>query len=91
MATPIDRLPTGIPTAAARPEAEKEKMRLGGQRNPLKRLVSDKGIKGNQSLFLGKIWLDNGWPLIGFEKLGVDFAGPSPGGGDRCPESRFLR
>jgi hypothetical protein len=30
----------------------------GSRGNPLKRLISDKGIQGNPSLFLGWIWLD---------------------------------
>jgi hypothetical protein len=33
----------------------------GGHDNSLKRLISDKRIKGNQRVFLGKIWLDLGW------------------------------
>jgi hypothetical protein len=34
-------------------DAGQERKRRGGQRNPLKRLKMDKGIKGDQSLFLG--------------------------------------
>jgi hypothetical protein len=39
--------PTYWPTMAGKEKSP------GGQRNPLKRLKMDKGIKGNQSLFLG--------------------------------------
>jgi hypothetical protein len=39
----------------------------------LKRLISDKGIQGNPSVFLGKIWLDIGPALLDFEKFGVGF------------------
>jgi hypothetical protein len=35
----------------APPERAQKKNRLGGQRKRLKRLDSDKGIQGNQSLF----------------------------------------
>jgi hypothetical protein len=41
-----------------------KKKALGGQRNPLKRLKMDKGIQGNQSLFLD---FDPACPdLVGF-------------------------
>jgi hypothetical protein len=45
----------------------------GGQRNPLKRLNSDKEMQGNPSLFLGKIWLALALALalLGFEKFGI--------------------
>ena len=42
----------------------------GGQRNPLKRLVSDKRIQGKPSRFLGKIWLGSASAWLGFEKFG---------------------
>jgi hypothetical protein len=42
-----------------------------GQRNRLKRLVSDKEIQGNPSLFLGKIWPGLGLALLGFDKFGI--------------------
>jgi hypothetical protein len=38
----------------------------GGHDNPLKRLISDKGIQGNQSIFLGKMWLELGLAWLGF-------------------------
>jgi hypothetical protein len=47
---------------------------LGGHDNPLKRLKTDKGIQGNQSLFLGKIWLKLGLALLGFDKFGGNLA-----------------
>jgi hypothetical protein len=40
---------------------------LGGQHNPLKRLISDKENKGNPSLFLGTIWLELGLAWPGFD------------------------
>jgi hypothetical protein len=43
----------------------------GGQDNPLKRLISDKGIQGNQSIFLGRIWLELGLAWLGFDKFGI--------------------
>jgi hypothetical protein len=51
----------------------KKKKAPGGQRNPLKRLISDMEIKGDQSVFLGKIWprLCPAW--LDFEKFGVGF------------------
>jgi hypothetical protein len=68
MTAPIKRLRTARATNAAGwpttrfsrrlnvlncPTMAKKKKGSGGQRNPLKRLKMDKGIKGNQSLFLG--------------------------------------
>jgi hypothetical protein len=41
-----------------------------GQHNPLKRLISDKRIQGNPSLFLGKIWLEAGLALLDLAKFG---------------------
>jgi hypothetical protein len=51
----------------------------GGQRNPLKKLDSDKEIKGNQSFFLGKIWSGLGLALLGFDRFGENLAARSPG------------
>jgi hypothetical protein len=42
----------------------------GGRDNPLKRLISDKGIQGNPSLILGKIWLERGPALLDLAKFG---------------------
>jgi hypothetical protein len=44
-----------------------------GRRKLLKRLVSDKGIQGYQSLFLGRIWprLWSAW--LDFDKFGIGF------------------
>jgi hypothetical protein len=42
----------------------------GGHDNPLKWLVSDKGIQGNPSLFLGKIWLGIGLAWLDLAKFG---------------------
>jgi hypothetical protein len=46
----------------------------GGHDNRLKRLISDKEIQGNPSLFLGKIWLKLGpaWPDLGKFGFGLD-------------------
>src|SRR5208283_889688 len=44
-----------------RPRGQKRKYGLGGRRNPLKRLVSDKRIQGNPSLF-PLIFLARAWP-----------------------------
>jgi hypothetical protein len=49
----------------------------GGHDNPLKTLISNKGIQGNPSFFLGKIWrLGLAWP--GFERFGFGLAIASP-------------
>ena len=37
--------------------------------NPLKTFVSDKGIKGNQRLFLGRIWLGSGQICARFDRF----------------------
>jgi hypothetical protein len=42
----------------------------GGQRNALKRLISDKGIQGNSGAFLGRIWSGLGWILLDLAKFG---------------------
>jgi hypothetical protein len=49
---------------------EERKKALGGQNKSLKRLVSDKEIKGNPSVFLGFIWLGLGWILLDLAKFG---------------------
>jgi hypothetical protein len=54
------------------PRPEK-KNRRGGSRNPLKRLISDKEIKGNPSLFLCRIWLELGQAWLDFAEFGVSF------------------
>jgi hypothetical protein len=41
----------------------------GGHDNRLKRLSPDKEIKGNPSLFFGKIWPGLGPAWLGFEKF----------------------
>jgi hypothetical protein len=43
----------------------------GGRDNRLKRLISDKGIQGNQSIILGKIWMELGLAWLGFDKFGI--------------------
>jgi hypothetical protein len=64
-ARPRPRRPT------ARKAAGKDFFCPRGQRNPLKRLVSDKEIQGNPSLFLGKIGPGLGLALLGFDKFGI--------------------
>jgi hypothetical protein len=54
------------------PRPEKKK-RQGGSRNPLKRLISAKEIKGNPSLFLCKIWLELGLAWLDFAEFGLGF------------------
>ena len=45
--------------------------RPSGRGNPLKRLISDKQIKGNPSAFLGIIWLDFALVWLDLAKFGV--------------------
>ena len=54
----------------------------GGRDNRLKRVVSDKAIKGNQSLLLGKIWLESACAWPGFDKFcaGLDILAHDIGG-----------
>jgi hypothetical protein len=56
-----------------RQNGRKKKKVGGGQRKLLKRLIPNKGIQGNQSFFLGKIWPDLEPAWLDFEKLGVGF------------------
>jgi hypothetical protein len=51
-------------------EGSEESFLARGHDNRLKRLISDKEIQRNPSLFLGKIWLELGlaWPDL--EKFG---------------------
>jgi hypothetical protein len=41
----------------------------GGHDKRLKRLIPDKEIKGNPSLFFGKIWSGLGQAWLGFDKF----------------------
>jgi hypothetical protein len=52
------------------PKSEKKKKAGGGQRNPLKTLVSAMEIQDNQSVFLGKIWPKPCLAWLDFEKFG---------------------
>jgi hypothetical protein len=45
----------------------------------LKRLISDKGIQGNQSIFLGKMWLELGLAWLGFDKFGLAWSSSDRG------------
>ncbi len=55
------RLSTGSAYAFGRTGVKRLFLLGGGQRNPLKRLIPDKEIQGNQSFFRGKILLDLAW------------------------------
>jgi hypothetical protein len=64
----------GNPAATMAPRKGEASLRKtflspGGHDNRLKMLVSDKRIKGNQSLFLGKIWQDSASTWLGLENL----------------------
>jgi hypothetical protein len=50
---------------------EKKNAWGGGRRKSLKTLDPDKGIQGNQSLFLGWIWLGLGWIWLDLAKFGL--------------------
>jgi hypothetical protein len=56
-----------------RQNGPKKKKGGGGQRKLLKRLIPNKGIQGNQSFFLGKIWPDLEPAWLDFERFGVGF------------------
>jgi len=54
-----------------RRQRPKKKKCLGGQRNPLKRLISDKGIQGNQSFFSWISLAGLGLALLDLAKFGI--------------------
>jgi hypothetical protein len=68
--------PQAVRSPARRKDAigEKQKKRPGGQRKPLKRLDSDKGIQGNPSLFLGASLARLGWALLDLAKFAPAWA-----------------
>jgi hypothetical protein len=63
----------GNAMALTRTNRPKKKKRLGGRRNPLKRLISAKEIQGNPSLFFCKIWLEAGLAWLDFAEFGLGF------------------
>jgi hypothetical protein len=76
MAKPSESAGMGAVGKVQIPElGAKKKKCLGGQRNPLKRLDSDKRIQGNQSFFLGLSLARLGWALLDLAKFGVRLRG----------------
>ena len=60
----------GWSTFRMRSAGQRKKAR-GSQRKSLKTLNPDKGVKGNQSLFLGFIWFGLGWIWLDLAKFGI--------------------
>jgi hypothetical protein len=60
---------------AGKADGEERMRSRRGQRNALKRLISDKGIQGNSGAFLGRIWSGLGQTWLDFEKFGSGLEG----------------